>query len=67
MRRNMMGPGPSQNFLHFIEHVLGSDSATFLSLLTWLREGKTLKIHTDGTFPLALFGYKYSLRTRNLK
>lgn len=35
----MMGPGPSQNFLYFKEHVLGNDSATFLSLVN-VAEGR---------------------------
>ena len=57
----------SELFLHFKEHVLGIDSTAFLSLVNVAEGRQNLKIHTDGTFPLALFWYKYSSRTRNLK
>lgn len=65
----MMGPGPSQNFSHFKEHVLGKDSAPFLSLVHVAeeRQNKTLETYADGTLPLALFWYKYPSKTRNLK
>lgn len=61
------GSGPSQNFLHFKAHVLGSDSATFLSLVNVAdKKAKILKSMQMELFHWPYLGYKYSSKTRNL-